>query len=329
MQHTKRRRIELRLAVRVVIAALALATAGATACGSGTDAAPAVATEEIGTLSQVSVITSGATEVAAESTAVATPSSPAADTPAADPVARGNVEVARASIALDGQADDWANVPGAAVPLIAIPEELREDPTAGGDVVVTLKVAFDDANIYLLVLVPDGYDYDPDNLHRSPALAIEWLVDEGAGAAMGALDPDFKDSGGMVDIWHWELDCGPGELSGGVFPTGNDPGCNLDDEYATLTDEREDDDRENSLTGSWDHTGRASGIGTDGTFVFEIARPLRTDDTQDAQFQIGATAQLGIAYWDGNEGREKDGGWTDAGHVTSADDDWIDVTLTD
>ncbi len=238
-----------------------------------------------------------------------------------------HLTAAVASISLDGKMDDWADIEGIEVPLEAIDEEFREDPTTGEDVTVTLKVATDGANIYVLVAVPDGYDYDPENHRLSPALGVEWLIDDGAGPGMGAKAPDYKESGGMVDIWHWELDCPPGELSGGVFASGNDPDCNLDDEYATLTDEREDDDAENSLTGSWDHTARAQGIGADGTFVFEIARPLQTGDPQDAQFELGGTAKLALAYWDGNEGREKDGGWTDAGHVVSALDGWIEVTF--
>jgi hypothetical protein len=183
------------------------------------------------------------------------------------------------------------------------------------------------------VAVPDGYDYDPDNHRRSPALGVEWQIDAAATPQMASTGDDLTESSGMVDIWHWELDCGPGELSGGTFPTGNDPDCNLDDEYATLNDEREDDDADSSLTGSWDHTARASGIGADGTFVFEIARPLDTGDPQDAQFALGATARVALAYWDGNEGAEsEDGGWTDAGHAVSVEadeglDGWIEVVL--
>ncbi len=209
----------------------------------------------------------------------------------------------------------------------AIPEEFREDPTAGEDVTATLKVATDGANIYVLVAVPDGFSFDIENHRLSPALGVQWAVDADAGAHMGTEGPDFDTSTGMVDIWHWELDCAPGALSGGSFPSGNDPECNLDDEYATLTDEREDDDTDNSITGSWDHTARAEGIDALGTFVFEMARPLQTGDPQDAQFELGGTALLALAYWDGNEGREDDGGLTDAGHVQSSDDGWIEVTL--
>lgn len=229
------------------------------------------------------------------------------------------------TITLDGDAADWAGIPGLQVPLRAIPEDLREDPTAAANTTATLKVATGDSNVYVLVMVPDSFSYDPENHRLSPALGVEWAVDAEAGAGMGALAPDYDESGGLVDIWHWELDCGPGELSGGTFPSGNDPTCNLDDEYATLTDEREDDEFESSITGSWEHTARASGIGAPGFFIFELARPLVTDDERDAQLAVGESALIALAYWDGDEGREEDGGWTDGGHAVSALDDWIVV----
>jgi hypothetical protein len=231
------------------------------------------------------------------------------------------------SITLDGAMGDWSGISGIQVPLEPIPEELNEEGSAADPLTATLKIATTDTDIYVLVAVPDGYSYDPDNHHLSPALGVEWLVDPGAGPGMGTLEPDFTDSGGLVDIWHWELDCGPGEISGGNFPTGNDPTCNLDDEYATATDEREDDDFENSMTGSWDHTARAQGIGADGTFVFEIRRPLQNGDSQDAQFTLGGFGAVALAYWDGDEGRAEDGGWSDAGHIVSALDGWIVVTF--
>lgn len=237
------------------------------------------------------------------------------------------------SITLDGKMGDWGGVPGLQVPLSAIPTDFRDDPWAAGDFTATLKVATDATNIYVLVAVPDGYSYVADDHRLSPAIGVEWQIGAAATPQMAGAGADLSTSSGMVDIWHWELDCGPGLLSGGSFPTGNDPACNLDDEYATLTDDREDDDTDNSLTGSWDHTARAAGIDAVGTFVFEMARPLQTGDAQDAQFALGGVGRVAIAYWDGNEGAEdKGGGWSDAGHAVSitADegiDGWIEVAF--
>jgi cell division septation protein DedD len=143
---------------------------------------------------------------------------------------------------------------------------------------------------------------------------------------MGAGQDDMETGLGMVDIWHWELDCGPGEMSGGGDPgDGDDPDCNLDDEYATDPEERDDDDSaqaENSLAGSWSHT--AGTVGGAGTWIFEMSRPLSTGDPHDAQFTSGGSTLMAIAYWDP---KESVSGWSDAGHLTSADDGWIEVSL--
>jgi hypothetical protein len=151
---------------------------------------------------------------------------------------------------------------------------------------------------------------------------------------MGATDDDLEVGLGMVDIWHWELDCAAGALSGGGDPgSGDDPDCNFDDEFATDPEEREDDgggdaivnaDAENSLAGVWEHTASAAGAGAEGTWIFEMSRPLQTGDTQDAQFVSGGTALMALAYFDADETLE---GWTDTGHLQSAEVGWIEVTL--
>jgi hypothetical protein len=62
----------------------------------------------------------------------------------------------------------------------------------------------------------------------------------------------------------------------------------------------------------------------DGTWYFEMARPLQTGDAQDAQFVVGSTALLSLAYWDADFSFE---GWDDASHVQSSNQGWIEVTL--
>jgi hypothetical protein len=81
---------------------------------------------------------------------------------------------------------------------------------------------------------------------------------------------------------------------------------------------------ENSLAGVWEHTARASGPGADGSWIFEMSRPLQTGDPQDAQFASGSTANVALAFFDPTEGAE---GWSDAGHLQSAYNGWIEVTL--
>jgi hypothetical protein len=278
-----------------------------------------------------------------------TPSPEATTAPTATPTEAGGVEisdiavdVASATISVDGDDSDWDSVEGATIPLKQIDiDEL--DPVQVQDLEIdfgtlppvdaTLKVATDEENIYVLLEVPDAFDYNPDPLMHnfSASIAVMYRIDEAAPAHMGVEEKDLDASLGVVDIWHWELDCGPGEMSGGGTEGGDDPECNFDDEYAPNPEDREDDGGgdtpnnptgENSLSGVWTHT--AAAAGGDGTWIFEMSRPLQTGDTQDAQFASGEKAYLALAYFDPSETPE---GWTDAGHLQSADIGWIEIAL--
>ncbi len=226
-------------------------------------------------------------------------------------------------IVVDGLADDWASIPGTTLTMIrplATSERLTD--------ALTVKVAYDDANIYVLVLMEDDFDYNATaDHHLSGALAVLWQID-------AAATPDMGGGLGNVDIWHWELDSGPFEPAGGpTVGTGNDPEGNFDDEWADhfLPGRRHDDTLANELFGVWSHT-NMSAQGAPGSWIFEMRRTLTTSDTlnEDYQFTVGGTAGLALAYWDADE---TDTGWTDAGHYASCRDpdtldfSWIQVTL--
>ena len=279
-----------------------------------------------------------------------TPSPEATTAPTATPTEAGGVEIsdiavdaAEATITVDGDDSDWDSIEGSTIPLKQINvDEL--DPVQVQDMEIdigplppvdaTLKVATDEENIYVLFEVPDAFDYNLDPLQHnfSASIAVMFRIDETAPAHMGVEEKDLEASLGVVDIWHWELDCGPGVMSGGgVAGSGDDPECNFDDEYAPNPGDREDDGGgdtpnnptgENSLSGVWKHT--ATAAGADGTWIFEMSRPLQTGDTQDAQFASGEKALLALAYFDPSETPE---GWTDAGHLQSADIGWLEVAL--
>ena len=228
-----------------------------------------------------------------------------------------------ASILIDGDPSDWADIPGVDVTLNPITNE----PSTPHD--ATVKVAHDDTNAYVLFQVQDDLNWNGENGHLSASAAVEWAIDGGAGEAMGSLDADRQTSLGMVDIWHWELECGTGVVSGGTQAGpgdgtgGNDSGCNFDDEYASQTDVREDDDTasaENSLTGVWTHSATAED--GDGTWTFEMSRPLNTSDSQDAVFESGSSSLMNVAYWDPDTSSE---GWDDDHHVVTAMDGWMQV----
>ena len=272
------------------------------------------------------------------------PTATAAPTPTPSPSAEPGgaiaFDAASATITVDGDASDWSAIEGATIKL----EQLRLenlDPAQAAEIKfgpldpidVTLKVASDAKNVYVLFEVPDDFDYDPADHNKSASLAVMFRIDAPAAPHMGAEEPDIDQSLGIVDIWHWELDCGPGIVSGGKgVAGGDDPACNLDDEYSTKPENREDDGggdvantaAENGLTGVWEHTARAAGAGADGTWIFEMSRPLTNGDPQDGQFASGSTAHVALAYFDPDEGAD---GWTDAGHLQSAYSGWIEVTL--
>jgi len=236
------------------------------------------------------------------------------------------IEAPSATITVDGDPSDWEAIEGMDLTLEAISGEDVEPRAA------TIKVAHDEEAVYVLFEVTDDFNWNPDDAHLSGSAAVMWSIDEGAGEHMGAEEPDRETSLGMVDIWHWELECTAGAQSGGSVsgPGGEDPGndgkCNLDDEWATIPEEREDDNgagAENSLLGVWNHTSPTEN--SSGDWIFELRRPLETGDEEDAQLAVGETALLAVAYWDPDNG---DAGWDDDQHAQSANQGWIEVALT-
>ena len=175
-------------------------------------------------------------------------------------------------ITVDGDVADWAAVEATTVNLEQIrladldPEQAAEiEFGAVAPIDVSLKVASDAENIYMLVEVPTAFVYDAEDHNLSPSLAVQFLVDEAAGTHMGAEEADLYASTGHG------RHRGTGSSTARrarppvarAITGGDDPACNLDDEYATTPEKREDDGggdtpnaaAENSLTGVWTHTG--------------------------------------------------------------------------
>ncbi len=224
-------------------------------------------------------------------------------------------------IIVDGLADDWSGVSGLTISLVN-PFSPSEQMVDG----LTVKVAYDDANLYMLALVDDDFNYNATDHKKSGAIAVQWQIDSTATTEMGG-------GLGNVDIWHWELDSGPFEPAGGpTFGTGNDPEGNFDDEWANSTSNRFDDTMMNELCGVWSHTNMSAENAT-GTWIFEMRRTLTTSDTldEDYQFSAGDTVGMSFAYWDADQ---TPAGWTAWGHFSSCkepsapyDFSWINVTL--
>lgn len=231
------------------------------------------------------------------------------------------------TMTVDGDPSDWAGVDGIAVMLEPI-EGKPEVPHQA-----TAKVAYDDEFVYVLMTVDDDYDWNADDLHLTAAPSVMWAIDPAAGAHMGVEEHDGEGpSLGMVDIWHWELQCDAGVEQGGRVSDagegnapGNDDACNFDDEWSTDPETREDDNgdgAENSLLGVFTHSAQTTGA--DGTWYFEMSRPLDTGDAGDATFAAGSDMLMALAYWDADSTAE---GWDDDDHVISSNQGWITVTF--
>ena len=280
------------------------------ACGAATTAPPAASAPPT------------ASELAASA-------SPAASQPAASGPALRSISAPVAAITVDGKPADWTAIAGLDLTL----EGIKGVETPVESKQATIRVAHDDKFVYTLFEVQDDYNWTVKDAHLSAAPAVMWAVVTEAGPHMGPEDREGKGpSLGMVDIWHWELECAAGKQTGGEVSgpgegsdPGNDAGCNFDDEWATGPKDREDDNgkgAQNSLLGVWSHT-NATDNGA-GTWVFEIRRPLQTADEQDAQFAVGSPASLALAYWDPDQTAA---GWHDDGHAQSSNEGWIEVTL--
>ncbi len=232
--------------------------------------------------------------------------------------------VKRTGITIDGLMGDWAGVPGTKVSLVRpyAPDQRIIDG-------LEFRMAYDDSNIYVLAVISDDFDYNVTDHGNSAAIAVLIAIDD-------AATPDMGGGNGYVDIWHWELDVGPGVVTGFNLASGNDPVGNLDDEYSFSVTDRHDDDTANEVYGAWSHTDM-SAVGAEGKWIFEFKRSLTTSDTmkQDAQFEVGETYKIAIAYWDADEKGEPGvlNGWTAAGHYSTCTDpetldfSWVDLTL--
>ncbi|MDK1026484.1 MAG: hypothetical protein QGM49_04055 [Actinomycetota bacterium] len=301
----------------VVVFVFALVVAACT----GSDADDATTTEAPATTTTTTTL--GTTTTEAPPTTETTTTTEA---PPPEPAMR-SLDAPVAAITVDGDPSDWALVPGLALTLEPIVAD-RDKNIENKD--VTIKMAHDDENIYALFTVDDDYNWVEGDVHLSAAIAFMFPVDTG-GPHMGADDEEGENTTGMVDIWHWETECAAGVESGGVNPQGDgkDPGndsvCNYDDEWATDAETRKDDNlegAENSLVGIWTHSNPVDD--GPGVWYFETSRPLQTGDAGDAQFTVGESTLLALAYWDADFGPD---GWDDSTHVQSSNQGWIEVNL--
>ncbi len=310
-----------------------VAALGITGCGGDDDSAEPAAPAEPATPEPAPEPAAPAEEPApaepAETAEEPAPAEPAetAEEPAPSEAGGRAIEASTASITVDGDTADWEGISSLDVTL---------EPIQGSEVEAkqaSVRVAHDGESVYVLFEVEDDYNWNAEDAHLSAASAVMWGIEDPSGPHMGADEPTGTPGVGMVDIWHWELECASGEDHGGAVhdPGDGDPGndgtCNFDDEWSTDALTREDDNgatAENSLLGVWTHTNPEADAA--GTWIFEAQRPLDTGDEQDGQLALGVTGLLALAYWDADSGPE---GWDASDHAQSSSQGWIEVTFTE
>ena len=91
-------------------------------------------------------------------------------------------------IVVDGLVGDWAGIPATNLTLIR-PLATTERIVDG----LSLKLAYDDANVYLLAMIKDDFDYNATDHTQSGSLAVLWQIDP-------AATPDMGGGNGNVDI---------------------------------------------------------------------------------------------------------------------------------
>ncbi|CAK9868417.1 unnamed protein product [Sphagnum jensenii] len=261
-------------------------------------------------------------------------------------------------ITVDGDADDWSVVDGHSFTLLQAITDDAAHPYPEGDHSMQIKVAHDGKDVFFLIQVPGAYVYKSDSEKNMASVALIFGVgDDATYHNMGGC-PELTMtcnsstcSGHEVDLMHFYLNKAiPGRLYGSnlfdnINGTGRDSFGNLDDAYCWNPHCRYVDGADpygtpgngmNDWSGSWSHSTIDTEYGLvlpdspygkvdeSGTYTFEFARPLRTNDQlqQDVQFTIGATHRMAAAFWYplNNEA------WESSQHY-SASCDWLTLEI--
>ncbi|XP_052205501.1 uncharacterized protein LOC127810201 isoform X2 [Diospyros lotus] len=259
-------------------------------------------------------------------------------------------------VTLDGHVDDWTDIYGFDFSLLPALDPDADKEYEGGK--LTVKALHDGKDVFFMVQVDGHYAYSKGENNKCPSVALMFQTGENAtyhrmgGCVQG---PDTCTSktchGHEVDIMHFSIgNAIPGRLYGGnsidnSIGNGGDRFGHLVDTYAWnphchfldgLGPSGNDTSAQNNWKGVWWHSSLTSDSGfveedspytsdgQKGTFYFEFSRPLRTMDRlqQDAQFTIGKTSKVSIAFWYPTDGKP----WHGSGHY-SISCDWVALDI--
>ncbi|KAL2540419.1 heme binding [Abeliophyllum distichum] len=271
-----------------------------------------------------------------------------------DPRIRIQTEFKPGIITLDGHVDDWKDIDGSEFSLLpALDPDADKEYNSGK---MTLKVVHDGKEAFFMLQVNGNYAYTKGENNKCPSVALMFQIGENATYhRMGGCEetPDKCTNktchGHEVDIMHFSIgNAIPGRLYGGnpvdkSEGNGGDRFGHLVDVYAWnphcryldgLGPSGNDTSAQNDWQGAWwhssltDHSGFVeedspyASNGQKGAYYFEFSRPLRTMDRirQDAQFTIGKSSKVSVAFWY----PEDDKPWHGSAHY-SISCDWISM----
>ncbi|KAJ4727826.1 heme binding [Melia azedarach] len=260
-------------------------------------------------------------------------------------------------ITLDGNADDWKDIEASEFSLLPALDPHVEHEYQGGK--MNVKALHDGHDVYFLLQVDGEYVYSKGENNKCPSVALMFQIGEDAtyhnmGGCKERTDSCTSKTckGHEVDIMHFSIgNAIPGRLYGGN-PIDNGEG-NGGDRFGHLVDvyawnphcryldglgpSGNDSSAQNDWKGAWWHSSfnvhsgfvdedspYASG-GQKGTYYFEFSRPLRTMDhiQQDAQFKIGESSKMSVAFWYPADGKP----WHGSGHY-SINCDWVPLDIS-
>ncbi|KAJ4847668.1 hypothetical protein Tsubulata_046921 [Turnera subulata] len=260
-------------------------------------------------------------------------------------------------VTLDGRADDWKDIDGFEFSLLPALDPDADKEYKGGK--MTVKALHDGNNVFFLLQVDGNYAYSKGNSNKCPSVALMFQIGEAAtyhsmgGCKEGTDTCTNKTCKGYeVDIMHFSIgNAIPGRLYGGN-PVDNGNG-NGGDRFGHLVDlyawnphcryldgtgpSGNDTSAQNNWKGAWWHSSfnvhsgfveEDSPYSSDsqkGTYYFEFSRPLRTMDRlqQDAQFTIGGSSKMAVAFWYPDDGNP----WHGSGHY-SVNCDWVPLDIS-
>ncbi|CAN4106541.1 unnamed protein product [Withania somnifera] len=241
-------------------------------------------------------------------------------------------------ITLDGQVDDWKDIDGSAFSILpALDPDADKAYNAGK---MTVKASHNGKEVFFMLQVDGDYTYFEGYSNKTASVAFMFQIGENASYHRGH----------EVDLMHFSIGKAiPGRLYGGNqvdTSEGNggdrfghlvdlycwNPQCHYLDGYGPSAN---DTSAQNDWKGTWWHSSLThSGFVKDdspyspskqsGAYYFEFSRLLRTMDRlqQDAQFTIGKTSNMSVAFWYPVDGKP----WNGSGHF-SISCDWIQLDI--